>query len=177
MAFPEEVLRPLLNPQKPSSGGTKGPSGIGFEVHTHHACWCPIFLNGYYSYYSSSFKGLCGRIEVPRGGAELPKVQHHVTAEGPLRGRALRAAAQEEGHSTTAVSRLDQRLGFTRSTPFGCGSTPMGSHFGVGEFTTHFRTYFGDWDVHWGYGIWILTHGHLGLSTLFGVKPFAFCWF
>ena len=24
-------------------------------------------------------------------------------------------------------------------------------HFGVGEFTTHFRTYFsGDWDVHWG---------------------------
>ena len=35
----------------------------------------------------------------------------------------------------------------------GCGSKPMGSHFGVGEFTTHFRTYFrGDWDVHWGYG-------------------------
>ena len=35
----------------------------------------------------------------------------------------------------------------------GRGSTPMGSHFGVGEFTTHFRTYFsGDWDVHWGYG-------------------------
>ena len=28
-------------------------------------------------------------------------------------------------------------------------SKPMGSHFGVGEFTTHFRTYFsGDWDVH-----------------------------
>ena len=36
----------------------------------------------------------------------------------------------------------------------------MGSHFGVGEFTTHFRTYLReDWDVHWGYGI--LTHGHL----------------
>ena len=33
-------------------------------------------------------------------------------------------------------------------------------HFGVGEFTTHFRTYFSvDWDVHWGYGI--LTHGHI----------------
>ena len=32
----------------------------------------------------------------------------------------------------------------------------------VGEFTTHFRTYFsGDWDVHWGYGI--LTHGQLRL--------------
>ena len=29
----------------------------------------------------------------------------------------------------------------------------LGSHFGVSEFTTHFRTYFsGDWDVHWGYG-------------------------
>ena len=27
-------------------------------------------------------------------------------------------------------------------------------HFGVGESTTDFRTYFsGDWDVHWGYGI------------------------
>ena len=34
----------------------------------------------------------------------------------------------------------------------GCGSRSMGSHFGVGEFTTHFRTYFGgDWDVHWGF--------------------------
>ena len=33
-------------------------------------------------------------------------------------------------------------------------------HFGVGEFTTHFRTYFcGNWDVHWGYGG--LTHGHI----------------
>ena len=30
----------------------------------------------------------------------------------------------------------------------------MGSHFGVGEFTTHFRTYFSwDWDVHWGYDL------------------------
>ena len=36
----------------------------------------------------------------------------------------------------------------------GCGSKPMGSHFGVGEFTTHFRTYFsGDWDVHWKYDL------------------------
>ena len=30
----------------------------------------------------------------------------------------------------------------------------MGSHFGVGEFTTHFMTYFsGDWDVHWEHGL------------------------
>ena len=42
--------------------------------------------------------------------------------------------------------------------------TVLGSHFGVGEFATHFRTYFSDWiesDVHWGYGI--LTHGHFGV--------------
>ena len=31
---------------------------------------------------------------------------------------------------------------------------------GIGEFTTHLRTYFsGDWDVHSGYGF--LTHGHV----------------
>ena len=36
-----------------------------------------------------------------------------------------------------------------------------GIPFGVGEFTTHFRTYSsGDWDVHWG-AIWILTHGQV----------------
>ena len=42
----------------------------------------------------------------------------------------------------------------------------MGSHFGVGEFTTHYRIYSsGDWDVHWGYGL--LTHGHIGLPIWF----------
>ena len=32
----------------------------------------------------------------------------------------------------------------------GCGSKPMGSHSGVGEFATHFRTDFSGWigDVH-----------------------------
>ena len=30
-------------------------------------------------------------------------------------------------------------------------------HFGVGEFSTRFRTYFsGDWDVHWGYFLWCM---------------------
>ena len=33
----------------------------------------------------------------------------------------------------------------TRSQRFGCGSKPMGSHFGVGEFTTHVCTYFSGW--------------------------------
>ena len=35
----------------------------------------------------------------------------------------------------------------------GCGSKPMGSHFGVGA-PPHFRTYFsGGWDVHCGYDL------------------------
>ena len=45
----------------------------------------------------------------------------------------------------------------------GCGSKPMGSHFGVGALPI--LVYFsGDWHVHWGYGI--LTHGY---------KCFCFC--
>ena len=31
------------------------------------------------------------------------------------------------------------------TTLYGCGSKPMRSHFGVGKFTTHFRTYFSGW--------------------------------
>ena len=54
--------------------------------------------------------------------------------------------------------------------------TVLGSHFGVGEFTTHFRTNFsGDWDVHWGYGV--LTHGKGGEEVLARtsrtIEPFA----
>ena len=42
-------------------------------------------------------------------------------------------------------------LSWVPGSLYGYGSKPMGSHFGVGEFTTHFRTYFsGGWDVHWG---------------------------
>ena len=42
----------------------------------------------------------------------------------------------------------------TKKRAAGQGSKPMVSHFGVGEFTTHFRTYFSwDWDVHWGYDL------------------------
>ena len=45
------------------------------------------------------------------------------------------------------------------------------SHFGVGEFTTHFRTYSsGDWDVHWGL-TGVLTHGQVMLkSTQHGIR-------
>ena len=51
-----------------------------------------------------------------------------------------------------------------------CGCQNQWYQFGVGESTTHFRTYFsGDWDVHWGYGI--LTHGLLGLRVSFLKAP------
>ena len=32
---------------------------------------------------------------------------------------------------------------------------------GIGEFTTHFRTYFSDWLMFTGGTIWLLTHDHL----------------
>ena len=44
---------------------------------------------------------------------------------------------------------------------------------GIGEFTTHFRTYFsGDRDVHWGYRT--LTYGHMSQrqNCLSGVYAF-----
>ena len=41
--------------------------------------------------------------------------------------------------------------------PFGHGSKPMGSHFGIGAPRS--LVYFSEnWDVHWGY--WLLTHSH-----------------
>ena len=50
----------------------------------------------------------------------------------------------------------------TIALTYGCGSKPMGSHFGVGA--PPILVYFsGDWDVHWGYGI--LTHGHMFASV------------
>ena len=44
--------------------------------------------------------------------------------------------------------------------------TVLGSHFGVGEFTTHFRLYFG-WIGMFTWGtIWVLTRGHLNTFVL-----------
>ena len=46
------------------------------------------------------------------------------------------------------------------SDPYGCGSKPM-VPFGVGA--PPILVYFGgDWDVHWGCGLW--THGHINLA-------------
>ena len=42
----------------------------------------------------------------------------------------------------------------------GCGSTPIVPSWG--RCTTHFRTYFSGWDVHWGYGV--LPHGQMDIS-------------
>ena len=71
-------------------------------------------------------------------------------------------AANELGPRAPAPS-SGRRSGADQSGPkgvwtrqCGCGSKPS---ILVGEFTTHFTTYFsGDWDVH---TIWILTHGHV----------------
>ena len=41
---------------------------------------------------------------------------------------------------------------------------PMGPFWSVGEFATHFRLpilVVGFGPVHWGYGLLILTHGHI----------------
>ena len=46
---------------------------------------------------------------------------------------------------------------------------------GIGEFTTHFRAYFsGDWDVHWGYGVW--SHGHIVQVAIVFAELFAYHW-
>ena len=43
--------------------------------------------------------------------------------------------------------------------------TVLGSHFGVGEFTTHFRNYFSGWiGMFTGSTIWLFTHGHVWSS-------------
>ena len=50
------------------------------------------------------------------------------------------------------------------------GSKPLGSHFGVGEFTAHFRTYFSGWiGMVTGGMVWILTHGHMRNGTNLGI--------
>ena len=46
-------------------------------------------------------------------------------------------------------------------------------HLGLGEFTTHCRTYCsGDWDVHRGYGLWVLRMATFSIGFL--LTPTAF---
>ena len=48
-------------------------------------------------------------------------------------------------------------------------------HFGLGEFTTHFRTYFSGWiGMFTANTIWILTHSHIHIPEVpFFLKPRA----
>ena len=54
-----------------------------------------------------------------------------------------------------------KKIGFW-GDPEGCGGRNQWYHFGVGEFTTHFRTYFSGWIGVFtgGKPIWLLTHGN-----------------
>ena len=62
-----------------------------------------------------------------------------------------RAAREQPPHH--GAGQEGGRVGFMSC---GCGSKPMGSHFGVGA--PPILVYFGgDWDVHWG----TLTRGHM----------------
>ena len=74
--------------------------------------------------------------------------------------RALFLAGQVVCSSQTSkcvapfVSHEDRNIRVVLEFSMESGSKPMGSHFGVGEFNTHFRLYFsGDWDVHRGYDL------------------------
>ena len=69
---------------------------------------------------------------------------------------ALFAVLKGETRSRTTI--LSDSL--KNDTPKWLWVKTNGTSLGVGELTTHFRTYFsGDWDVHLGYGI--LTHGQM----------------
>ena len=58
-------------------------------------------------------------------------------------------------HAVAWVATVSKRI-----LSCGCESKPMGPFWG--RCTTHFRTYFsGDWAVHRGYGLWLLTHGRV----------------
>ena len=57
--------------------------------------------------------------------------------------------------------------------PYGRGCQHQWDTILVGEFTTHFRTYFSGWiesDVHWGYGV--LTHSHILNTSNPGLADF-----
>ena len=91
--------------------------------------------------------------ETPRaggGGAAVGAAQR-----APLRPAPHQAAAGLRGPS---ASGSDRRLGshLSQKSVAVVVKTVLGSHFGVGEFTTHFRTYFcGEWDGLTGGTIWI----------------------
>ena len=82
------------------------------------------------------------RVRISLSDEILPSV----IEKGQLLSRVLnlrwdKDAQNASGHSKTSILTFrDATLG-----QHVCGSKPMGSHFGVGEFTTHCRTYFSGW--------------------------------
>ena len=65
---------------------------------------------------------------------------------------------------TKAQDPFSGQLFQVASDPDGCGSKPMGSHFGVGA--PPILLYFSGLGPVWGYGLWILTHAQISPRDL-----------
>ena len=101
------------------------------------------------------------------GGAPIPKwdpktvlTHSHVSpppAPCPLRPAPVALEAQQPARSAVAPPNREPReRREPKSVQAVVVKTVLGSHFGIGEFTIHFRTCFGGWiesDVHWGYDL------------------------
>ena len=89
----------------------------------------------------------------------MPMLSHEGKSERAIDGNTAAA------HVAYAMSPAARRF-FVGQAAAGCHmavvvKTVLGSHVGVGEFTTHVsRDFSGDWDVHWGYDLdfnpWLL---------------------
>ena len=92
------------------------------------------------------FRGLSLGLNKAKRKPLTPRFRHTLLSQEQLRSD-TRAAAAGDSFRLGRSEVLGGVLG-----GMAVGLKPMGSHSGVGEFTTHFRTYFsGDWDVHCGY--------------------------
>ena len=135
-------------------------------MRTPFKCFSWLGTTIYTPGFEYDYRGALREIYHPRA-LPLPPRPPPTPSQGPGRGgppahrpsapaAAWRAARPGLDSTSQGFGRLPQ-LG----RPAEFGSKPMGSHFGIGEFSTHLRAYFsGDWDVHWGYGV--LTHGQVG---------------
>ena len=86
---------------------------------------------------------------------EAEPAPHHLPKRRAAKGSQGRLGAEEweaKGTKPRVFSAISELAVVVKNV--------LGSHYWVGEFTTHVRTYFsGDWDVQWGYGS--LTRGQL----------------
>ena len=83
------------------------------------------------------------------GCSELLTYGSCCLTEAPLRATGRAPTGHRSGHgSKPTFSRPASsmvHLGGAWGDEFICGSKPMVSHFGIGEFSTHFGTYFSGW--------------------------------